>query len=73
MTTIHINPWGYEMARERQLQLIEVAAQERLRRAAAPAAKRWPHWLQPLAHLKRGRLVAPRLHWSSPVDEAPCR
>lgn len=72
MTTINFEHWGYERARERQLQLIQVAAQQRLLRAVQPASKHWLNWLQPLAFLRTWRLGTRWLKWSSPVAEAPC-
>lgn len=72
MNTLNFGHWGYELARERQLQLIQEAAQQQLLRAAHPVAQRRLHWIQPLALLRTWRLIAPRLHWAGPVDEAPC-
>lgn len=72
MTTANFNGWTYELARDRQLHLIEVAAQERLLRATRPASKRWQPNVQLLAFLRTWRLVTPWLQWSSPVDEASC-
>lgn len=72
MNTMNFEPYSYEMQRQRQQQLIDYAAQERLVRAAQPAPKRWWLRLQPLAYLRRWRFVTPRLHWSGSVDEASC-
>ena len=71
MNTMNFDPHSYEIQRQRQQQLIALAEQERLVRAAQPAKKRW-NPLQVLALLRRWRLVTPRLQWSGPVDEASC-
>lgn len=72
MNTMNFDPHSYEMQRQRQQQLIELAKQERLLRALQPTKKWWWNWLQPLATLRRWRLVTPRLQWSGPADEASC-
>lgn len=71
MNMMNFDPHSYEIQRQRQQQLIALAEQERLLRAAQPAKKRW-NPLQLLATLRRWRLVTPRLQWSSPADEASC-
>lgn len=71
MNTMNFDSHSYEMQRQRQQQLIALAEQERLLRAARPAKKRW-NPLQLLAILRRWRLVTPRLQWSGTVDEASC-
>lgn len=72
MTTLNLNSWSYELAHERQQQLIHEAARQRRLNALRPVTKRAWLRLQPLALLRTWRLVIPRLQLTGPADEAPC-
>jgi hypothetical protein len=72
MTTVNLGQWTYELARERQQELIQAAAQQRQLNALRPATNRWWCNLQPLTLLRTWRLVTPRLHLAGPADEAHC-
>lgn len=72
MTTANFGPWSYELAKDRQQQLIQEATKQRQLKAMRPAVKRSWHNLYPLTLLRTWRLVTPRLQLAGPADEAPC-
>ena len=72
MTTGNLGQWTYELARERQQELIQAAAQQRQLNALRPATNRWWRNLQPLTLLRTWRLVTPWLQLAGPADEAHC-
>lgn len=72
MTTANLGHWSYELACERQQELIQQAAHQRQLKALRPATKRAWLRLQPLTLLRTWRLVTPRLQLAGPADEAPC-
>ena len=72
MTTANFEHWSYELACQRQQELIRQAAHERQLKALRPTVNHLWRKLQPLTLLRTWRLVTPRLQLAGPADEAPC-
>jgi hypothetical protein len=78
MNSFNLGNMSYDLVRERQKDLMQAAAEERLLRTGRPAVKRRQWWLQLLATLRRWQLVRlwlkdPAVRLSSSVDEASWR